>query len=262
MPLVFAAIAPHPPLLIPEIGRENLALIEKTVKGLKELEENLYHANPETVIVITPHSELLADAFTINHAPTLTSKFEQFGDLSTKLEFNNNLGLAYQIRERAEAVLPVVLTTDHELDHGAGVPLFYLSQNLKKLKVIPIGYSFLPRNKHLEFGGQIRKIIDQSNERIAVVASGDLSHRLTEDAPAGYSPRGQEFDRLLIDLLKKKDHQAIAKIKQELLAEAGECGYRSILILLGILGELNYQPQILSYEGPFGVGYLVANFVL
>ena len=262
MPLVFSAITPHPPLLIPEIGQENLKLIDKTVKALKELEEDLYHATPDTIIIISPHSELLSEAFTINHSPKLKANFEKFGDLATRLEFENNLGLSYKIRERVETTLPVILTTDEDLDHGASVPLFYLTQNLKKLKIIPIGYSMLDRTKHFEFGQEIRKIINNSNERIAVIASGDLSHRLTQDAPAGFSERASEFDDLFIKLLKEKKIEEIVNLDEELLEEAGECGYRSVLILLGVLNELNYQTKILSYEGPFGVGYLVANFLV
>jgi len=47
---------------------------------------------------------------------------------------------------------------------------------------------------------------------------------------------------------------------KNLVEEAGECGYRSIIILLGALDGLDWKPEILSYEAPFGVGYLVANF--
>ncbi|MBC7194507.1 MAG: AmmeMemoRadiSam system protein A, partial [Caldisericia bacterium] len=40
--------------------------------------------------------------------------------------------------------------------------------------------------------------------------------------------------------------------------EAGECGYRSILTLLTLMPFEKYKAEVLSYEGPFGVGYLVA----
>ena len=60
--------------------------------------------------------------------------------------------------------------------------------------------------------------------------------------------------------MKKKDIEGILSLDPEFVEEAGECGYRSIIILLGILKNLNWEPEIISYEGPFGVGYLVANF--
>ncbi|MBU1131286.1 AmmeMemoRadiSam system protein A, partial [Patescibacteria group bacterium] len=75
----------------------------------------------------------------------------------------------------------------------------------------------------------------------------------------GFSSKGKEFDKKIIDLLKNKKHQEILTLDEELIKDAAECGYRSILILLGIFDKLNYQTDMLSYECPFGVGYLVAN---
>ena len=92
------------------------------------------------------------------------------------------------------------------------------------------------------------------------MASGDLSHRLTKDAPAGYSAKGKEFDQKLISLLKAHNIQDILNLDSSLVEEAGECGFRSILIILGILNQLDCKFDALSYEGPFGVGYLTANF--
>ncbi len=45
------------------------------------------------------------------------------------------------------------------------------------------------------------------------------------------------------------------------MKKAGECGMRSIAMLLGVINEVDLKPNILSYEGPFGVGYLVAEFI-
>ena len=42
---------------------------------------------------------------------------------------------------------------------------------------------------------------------------------------------------------------------------AAECGLRSFVTLGGFLGkDATVDPQVLSYEGPFGVGYMVALF--
>jgi AmmeMemoRadiSam system protein B len=106
----------------------------------------------------------------------------------------------------------------------------------------------------------IKNIINQTNKRIAVVASGDLSHRLTKDAPAGYSPIGKEFDKKIIKLLKEKKIKEILNLDPKFVDQAGECGFRSILILLGVFKDINFDFDVLSYQGPFGIGYLVANF--
>ncbi len=258
----FACLAPHPPLLIPNIGKENLEIVSATSKTLNKLEVEFYQLKPETILIISPHGELIAEAFTINQAAKLMVEFSQFGDLETKLEYNNDVDLGYKIREYLETKMPVRLISDPQLDHGAGVPLFYLTSHLKEVKIIPIGYSLLSLAEHYQFGKYLQEMLAESTKNIGIIASGDLSHCLTPDAPAGYSPRGQEFDHLFIKLLKEKNIKKILNLDKKLIEEAAECGLRSFIILLGILDGINYEVEILSYEGPFGVGYLVANFKL
>jgi len=82
---------------------------------------------------------------------------------------------------------------------------------------------------------------------------------VTPEAPAGYSPRGRVFDKKLTELIQQKNIKGILNLDQELIEEAGECGLRSIVILLGALSGLRWEVKSLSYEAPFGVGYMVAS---
>jgi len=258
--LVFSAICPHPPIAIPNIGKGNLEKIKNTVKALKDLEQELYAAKPEVIIIISPHGELIADAFSLNLNSDYRIDFEEFGDFQTKMEFKSSPLLVLKIKDRVEGKLPLILSSNNKLDHGAGVPLFYLTKHLKNIEIIPINYSYLNYEKHFEFGQLLKKEIAKSEKRVAVIASGDLSHRLTKDAPAGYSPAGEKFDQKFIALLQRKAIRGVLKLEHKLIESAAECGLRSFLILLGILEEYKFDIDILSYEGPFGVGYLVANF--
>jgi aromatic ring-opening dioxygenase LigB subunit len=258
--LVFSSICPHPPILIPSIGKDNLVKIKNTQNAMKKLEEDLYASKPDIIIVISPHGEIIPDAFSINLNLGYKANFEEFGDFQTKMEFKSSPLLAMKFKERVEGVLPLVLSSSDNLDHGAAVPLFYLTKHLKDIEILPIYYSFLDYDKHFQFGQLLKKEIAKSEKRIAVVASGDMSHALTKDAPARYSPKGAEFDKKFIQLLKRKDIRGIMKMDPKLIDKAAECGLRSFIILFGILEEYKYEPEIYSYEGPFGVGYLVANF--
>jgi len=268
--LVFSAITPHPPILIPSIGQDALEQIKKPQQAMEKLAEDFYHSQAETVIVISPHGKLMESAFTLNTEPEFTADFKQFGDMETKMEFKCDTAFAHQIKEAVETKLSVQMITESELDHGAGVPLFYLSKNLADpsaslrtgIKVIPIGYNMQDNQVHFEFGQELAEIIHNSPKRIAVVASGDLSHVLTKNAPAGYSPEGKKFDKKIVELIKNKKIDNILKLNKKSVAEAAECGLKSIIILLGVLSEHNYEPEVLSYEGPFGVGYLVCNFTV
>lgn len=262
MSLVFCAISPHPPVLIPAVGKENLKQLKKTAKAFALLEEELYGSQPETIIIISPHGPLQSEAFTMDLNSEFTADFSDFGDFDTSLTFKGDLGLAYLIREKLETKAPLQLTSENKLDHGTAVPLYFLTRHLPEIKIIPLYYSGLDREQHFYFGQLLNKEIARSKTRVAVIASGDLSHRLTLDAPAGYSPKGKKFDQKLIKLLEGKETEEILKIDHALTAEAGECGLKSIIILLGILSGVNCQPQLLSYEAPFGVGYLIMNFKL
>lgn len=262
MSLVFAAICPHPPLLIPTIGQENLNQIQNTVRALLNLEKKLVKAKPEIIIIISPHGPLASDQFNILGEENLSGDFGQFDNWQTKMTFRNDLEIAGQIqKEASKNNLPIKLINKNILDHGMLVPLFYLtSGRLDNLPIVGMGFSYLDYNTHFKFGQIIGKVAKSNKKRIAFIASGDLSHKLTSDAPAGYSEKGQKFDNKLVELLKEKKADEILKMDPSFAEEAGECGLRSIMVLLGSLQGLTYKPEILSYEGPFGVGYLVANF--
>jgi AmmeMemoRadiSam system protein B len=262
MPIVFGAITPHPPVLIPEIGKDNLPKLAKTEAAMKKLEQDLYAAKPESLVIISPHGQILDSAFNINLSADYTASFKEFGDFSLELKFKSDYMSIQQIRasDEAQKSVPIVLTSNNEIDHGFGVPLYYLTPHLKDIQIIPIVYSALDINQHFAFGQYLHQQLSKINKRFAIIASGDLSHRLTKDAPGGYSKQGAVFDKKLAALIKKKDISGILGLDQKLVEEAGECALRSIAIMLGIIETMNFSTEVLSYEGPFGVGYLVSSF--
>lgn len=262
MSIVFSAIVPHPPILIPAIGKENIKQLKATADSYSKLEEDLYASQAETIIIISPHGHLQKEAFTINLSPEFRGNFEEFGDLTAKLNLSGDVSLAHRIKEKLETKIPLQLISQNDLDHGASVPLYLLTRHLPKIKIIPLYYSDLDLAAHYNFGQAIKGKLLNSDVRVAIIASGDLSHKLSKNAPAGYNPKGKKFDNKLINGLLKKETEEIIKLKPELIAEAGECGLKSIIILLGILDGIKYEPQLLSYEFPFGVGYLTMNFKL
>ena len=261
--LVFSAIVPHPPLLIPNIGKDEIKKIEKTKQAMEQLEQDLYLTKPDIIIIISPHGSLFTDAFSINAHTHFVSDFEQFGDLTTKLEWTGADALASKIKQQIKVdEIPLQLISQEQLDHGSTIPLYHLTQHLPKIKILPVGYSELDAKTHLKFGETLKEVLMQTDKRIAVIASGDLSHSLTTDAPAGFNKAGKKFDEKIIELLENKNAVGITNMDAKLVEDATECGYRSILILLGIIKNMDYTFKNYSYETPFGVGYLVGNFVL
>ncbi len=216
--------------------------------------------NPETIIIISPHGHVRESAFAFNLHDSFESDFSEFGDFATKTEFRCDIGLAHKIREHLETKAPLVLQSEKKLDYGSSIPLIMLASRLKNTSVIPLSYSALSNEAHFAFGRLLNREFAISRKSIALIASGDLSHALSKKSPAPYSPKGKKFDNRLIEYLINKDEESAVNLDPALISEARECGLKSLLILLGSIAGTNYKPVKLSYESPFGVGYLVMKF--
>lgn len=261
MPLVFAAITPHPPFLIPAIGQDAAARLEKTRAAFQRLEEDLYLSRPQVIIIISPHSSYYHDAFVAHADHEFNSRFDTFGDLITKKTWRGTPDLAARLAHQGNnRPVSVRLVSEPSLDYGASVPLYFLTTHLPECHILPIGFSQASPKEHLQFGELIKEIAQESNLRIALIASGDLAHTLSADAPGGFKPEGAQFDQTLQDLLIARNTVGITNISPDLITKADQCGYHSILIALGALKNQDYVFRPYAYEAPFGIGYLTGVF--
>jgi MEMO1 family protein len=257
--LVFAGIAPHPPIMVPEVGQEASAEVRASIEAMSELTRRLIASRAETIVLISPHAPLDLDSFVAYEGPELYGDFSNFRAPETQLRVPLDEELLGAITKSAGAENYLVVTIpDCDLDHGTAVPLYFLLQNGWRGKLVALGYSFLSDDDHLRFGASIRKAIDDVGRRVAFIASGDLSHRLKPQAPAGYAPGAYVFDDEIVDALRCNAPERIVQIDQNLRKRAGECGYRSMLVAIGAAEALPLACDVISYEAPFGVGYLVA----
>lgn len=262
MPLIKSAILPHSPLLIPEIGRANYDFLGQTIIAYQKIQEQLANLQPETIIIITPHG-LSGNDFNINTAPEMEINLQDFGFIPPKTIFPGDLLLADQIKNQLRGEFPAHLSSEMFLDYGSAIPAYLLRPNGKNFKIITITP---PEGAELEacylFGQKLKEIINSSPKKIAVISSSDLSHRLKKKSPGGYSPKGTKFDNKLIEYLNDPETAAenILKIDRKLIAEAGECGLRPIIILLGIISGENLEAKTMAYQTDFGVGYLSLEF--
>lgn len=224
--------------------------------------QEVFRSQPDTIVIVSPHGPMRYDKFTVNLDDHFKGSFSNFGGSSLEYTFKNNVPLAKTLIKRTKSMhFPVEVIREPEIDHGVLVPLHFLEKPFeKKPSVIPLTFTALDWNMHFEYGKRLGKIFHEADEAIAVVASGDLSHRLTEDAPAGFSPYGLKFDHTLIELLSKNEVSKILNLNPDFCEEAGECGLRSIIVVLGIISELRYSFKQLSYEGPLGIGHLVGHW--
>lgn len=155
----------------------------------------------------------------------------------------------------------IVISSPHP-DWGFEVPLYFLAKGLFA-RVESFQTSMASPKDHFNAGTDYyEKELKHLDKKIALIASGDMSHRLKADGPYGLHPDGAKFDKAFITALKNKEIDTILNLDEK-YPEAADCGLRSFCFMLGILSaaKVNWQAEILSYEGPFGVGYLVARLI-
>lgn len=259
MSLVYSAFVPHSPLLIPTIGKENLPLLSTTLATLGKVREHLYESKPDLVVFVSPHGEL-RDSIQGFVAEHLTTDFKQFGDLTYVRTYPSSYFLLYQVKKKLRKI-PFTLVTDEQLDYGVGAPLVLLTDELRRFPLLTaLRVSTLDEFFHYRFGEAFGEEIAASDKRIAVIASGELSHSHSEESLRESS---KAFDHTVIQKIKQKDIEILIKpLKEEVKTKMQVCGLKPLVLLFGILGNSRYRPLILSYEHPFGVGLLTVEFVL
>ena len=263
-------LVPHPPIIVPEIGQGEERKAKKTIGAMEEISGDIASKKPEIIVVITPHGPLFRDAVAVSAGREFRGDFGGFGQPGVKLTFQGSNDVAFGIMEEAAREgIPVIAVDDgirrkygilDGLDHGALVPLYYINRVYRGFGLVHITYGLLAPGQLYTFGKCIRRAVEKRTGQASIVCSGDLSHRLTRSAPAGFSKRGYEYDQSLVESLRNMEIDRILNMDPQLLEEAGECGYRSVIIMLGALDGYEVSSRILSYEGPYGVGYCVAVF--
>lgn len=263
-------LLPHPPIVIPEVGRGEEKRIKETYESLETVAKDIKKISPNTIILVTPHGTMFRDAISISHGTTIHGDLSDFGVNNVSIDLDVDLSLTDKIYELAEnKEIPVLKSTSSlldsydasfYLDHGAIVPLYFINKLYTDYKIVHITYAPIEDEKLYEFGKVIKESVEKMETKSVFIASGDLSHRLKDTGPYDYHPAGEKFDKEILNLLIKGQPKKIFNMDKEMIKDAGECGMRSIRILLGALSEYNYKGKLLSYENTFGVGYGVMKF--
>jgi len=263
MSIVSTFIVPHPPLIIPEIGGGKQIKIEKTVKAYDVIARKIKAIKPETIIITTPHSIMYSDYIHISPGQGAKGDFREFGYENVKLEAKYDTEFVNMLSELAiECGMPAGVMGEKKksLDHGTMIPLYFINKYLSDYKIVRIGISGLSFIEHYNFGKCIAEAADSLNRKVVIIASGDLSHMLKDEGPYGYTEEGPIFDKEVTSAMADGDFMRFLTCDEEFCEIAAECGLRSFIIMTGALDGKAVKPELLSYEGPFGVGYAVASF--
>lgn len=263
MGITSAIMVPHPPLIIPEIGKGKENGIEKTINAYHEAARRLAEHKPETIVLISPHQILYSDYFHISPGNGSKGDFGRFMAGQVEMEVSYDTEFVKELCTFAdERDIPAgtLGERDKSLDHGTMVPLYFVNKYWKDYKLVRIGLSGMPLAMHYELGQCIKKVADRLGRNVAIIASGDLSHKLMEDGPYGYSKEGPEYDSRVMDVMERAAFNELLDFSEYFMESAAECGHRSFVIMAGALDERAVEAERLSYEGPFGVGYGICTY--
>jgi len=261
MPISSAAFLPPSPLLIPDIGKENSQILAKTYQAYQEFANYLKEDEAELIVIISNYNPINSEKICLNISPELKINLEDFGHVAYNKTFDPALNLTAAIHREIGSHRQIRLISNNDLDYGSAVPLYLLGDSLKKFKVLTIyTNASITTQTHYEMGQQIREILQNRPEKIALIAVGTLSHRSTK---TNNNTKHNRFDHRIIECLQDNESglEKILKIDQKTIDEIQDNSLNQIAMLRGIIAN-NYQAHTLAYQNEFGIGYLSMYFDL
>ena len=263
MPMLGAVLTPHPPVLLPEVGRGREKEIAATDRAMRAAAEQVARWKPDVLIVASPHTILYGDYFHISPGEAAVGDMSAFGAPQVRILARYDTALREEIVRRAQQAdlkAGFLGQRDPALDHGVLIPLYYLQKAGVSCPIVRMGLSGFSPLAHYRLGQCVAAAVEALGRRAVFVASGDLSHKLKDDGPYGFVPEGPKFDEAVTQIMASGDFLQFLTMNPALCERAAECGLRSFQMMAGALDGQSVQPQLLSHEGPFGVGYAVALF--
>lgn len=256
-------MVPHPPLIIPQVGRGSESQVETTIRSYRKVAEDIAELAPDTIIISSPHCVMYSDYFHISPGTGAKGSFSGFRASSVKFREEYDTELVREICRLAdEKHFPAgtIGERDRELDHGTMVPLYFIRQKLQDFRIIRLGLSGLALTRHYELGQLIKEAVEHTGRRVVYVASGDLSHKLQSYGPYGFSPEGPQYDDRIMEVMGSGDFGQLLEFDETFCEKAAECGHRSFVIMAGALDGQSVEVKKLSHEDVTGVGYGICEF--
>ena len=263
MGILAAFMVPHPPMIVPEVGKGSEEQISETVLAYEQIAAETAALEPDTIIFTSPHSVMYADYSHISPGSGATGSFRRFRAPGVRFSEEYDTALVKRICALADAEgfpAGTMGEKDAELDHGTMVPLWFLRKKYADGRIVRIGLSGLPLSDHYRLGQIIAQAAEDLGRRAVLIASGDLSHKLQEYGPYGFAPEGPEYDRRIMDVCGRAAFGELFDFDEVFCEKAAECGHRSFVIMAGAFDGLRVKAEALSHQDVTGVGYGICTF--
>ena len=263
MAIEYACIVPHPPLIVPAVGKGEENKITATVEAYKQVAREIAHVKPQTIVVASPHSIMYGDYIHISPGKSAQGAFDRFGAPQARFEKaydTDFISTLSDITFDKNIHAGTLGERDPELDHGTMVPLHFIDQYYQDYQLVRLSISGLSFLEHYRFGICVAEAAQKLGRKIVFVASGDLSHKLLNSGPYGFAAEGPAFDEQVTQAMREGDFGRFFEFDEVFTEAAAECGLRSFVEMAGALDGLSVKATAFSYEGPFGVGYGVCGY--
>ncbi|MBR2831802.1 MAG: AmmeMemoRadiSam system protein A [Oscillospiraceae bacterium] len=263
MSVVGAIMVPHPPIILPEVGRGEEKKIAASDSAYRKAAALAAELKPETIIVCSPHAVMYSDYFHISPGENARGDMGQFRAPQLRFLVRYDSAFTAELSELAEKEgFPAGTLGERSaaLDHGTMIPLYYIDQLYTGFRLVRIGLSGLPLTDHYRLGQLIGQTAEKLGRRVLFVGSGDLSHKLLADGPYGFAPEGPAYDERIMDVMGRAAFDELFDFDESFCDRAAECGHRSFCMMAGALDGKRLETEKLSHEGTFGVGYGICTY--
>ena len=263
MALLASFMVPHPPLIVPAVGRGSERQVAKTIAAYEKTADEVASLKPETIIITSPHSVMYYDYFHISPGPGARGSFARFRAPQVTFEEKYDdkfVDKICEIATREDFPCGTKGERDPELDHGTMVPLWFIRNRYEGGKIVRIGLSGLSYRDHYRLGQMIAEAVDSLDRKAVFIASGDLSHKLQDYGPYGFAKEGPEYDEKIMDVMSRGAFGELLEFDEDFCDRAAECGHRSFVIMAGAWDGIKVKANAYSHEDVTGVGYGICSF--
>lgn len=263
MGILAGFMVPHPPMIVPDVGRGSEVQIKKTTQAYEMVAKQIAELAPDTIIITSPHSTMYSNYFHISPGKGTMGNFGNFRASQVKFDEDYDYELVNKLTELTfDDAFPAGIEGEQEksLDHGTMVPLYFIRKFYTGGKIVRIGLSGLSLAEHYQLGMYIDEACEELGRRAVFVASGDLSHKLQDYGPYGFTPEGPEYDKRIMDVSGRAAFGEMLEFDDDFCDKAAECGHRSFVIMAGAFDGLSVEANVLSHEDVTGVGYGICTF--
>ena len=263
MSIIAAYMVPHPPMIVPDVGRGSEKQVEATRAAYEKVAEEIAAVKPETILITSPHAIMYSDYFHISPGKAAKGSFASFRAPKVSFQEEYDTELVQQISHLAKQEdfpAGTLGERDPALDHGTMVPLYFIRQKYNDFRLVRVGLSGLPLEDHYRLGQLIKRAVEETGRRVVFVASGDLSHKLQTYGPYGFAPEGPKYDERIMDVCGRAAFGELFDFDEAFCDRAAECGHRSFVIMAGAFDGMDVTAKKLSHEDVTGVGYGICTF--